>query len=43
VVPSDEFTLACSKLQIEHKAQSATGAPGAASLAGFDLARNQKL
>lgn len=43
VVPSDEFSLACSKLQIEHKAQLPTGAPGAATVAGFDIARNQKL
>lgn len=43
VVPSDEFSLACSKLQIEHKAQSPTGAPGVTTVAGFDIARNQKL
>jgi type VI protein secretion system component Hcp len=43
VVPGDEFSLACSKLQIEHKAQSPTGAAGAATVAGFDIACNQKL
>jgi type VI secretion system secreted protein Hcp len=43
VVPSDEFSLAYSKLQIEHEAQLPTGAAGDSTVAGFDLARNQKL
>jgi type VI secretion system secreted protein Hcp len=43
VIPSDQFSLAYSKLQIEHKAQSPDGAAGDSSVAGFDVARNQKL
>ena len=43
VVPGDEFSLAYSKLQIEHVAQAPTGAAGDATVAGFDVARNQKL
>jgi type VI secretion system secreted protein Hcp len=43
VVPGDEFSLAYAKLQIEHVAQAPTGAAGDATVAGFDVARNQKL
>jgi type VI secretion system secreted protein Hcp len=43
VVPSDEFSLAYSKLEIEHEAQLPTGAAGESTIAGFDLDRNQKL
>jgi type VI secretion system secreted protein Hcp len=43
VVPSDMFSLAYSRLQIEHEAQSPTGSAGAATVAGFDLTRHQPL
>ena len=43
VIPSDQFSLAYSKLQIEHKAQSPSGGAGDSTVAGFDIARNQKL
>ena len=43
VVPGDEFSLAYSKLQIEHVAQAPTGAAGDSTVAGFDVTRNQKL
>jgi len=43
VVPSDEFSLAYSKLEIEHEAQLPTGAAGDSTVAGFELDRNQKL
>ena len=42
-VPSDQFSLAYSKLQIEHKAQSPSGGSGDVTVAGFDVTRNQKL
>lgn len=43
VNPSDGFSLAYAKLQIEHKGQSPTGAVGGTVVAGFDVASNQKL
>lgn len=43
VNPSDGFSLAYAKLQIEHKGQSPTGAAGGTVVAGFDVASNQKL
>lgn len=43
VIPSDQFSLAYSKLQIEHKAQSPSGGAGDSTVAGFDVTRNQKL
>lgn len=42
-IPSDELSLAYSKLQIEHKAISPTGAGGGSTVAGFDVKRNTKL
>jgi|GEM_PF-3765093 len=42
VIPGDGFSLSYPKLQIEHKAQSPTGAAGGSTVAGFDLASNQK-
>ena len=42
-IPSDEFSLAYSKLQIEHKAISPTGAGGGSTVAGFDVKSNTKL
>ena len=43
VIPSDEFSLAYAKLQIEHKAQTPTGAVGGSTVAGFDVKANAKL
>lgn len=43
VMPTDRFSLAYAKLQIEHKGQSPTGAAAGSTITGFDLARNQKL
>lgn len=43
VVPSDQFSLAYSKLQIEHRTQSPSGGVGGSTVAGFDVASNQKL
>lgn len=43
LVPTDQFSLAYSKLQIEHKAQSPSGAAGDTTAAGFDVTANQKL
>lgn len=42
VIPSDQFSLAYSKLQIEHKAQAPTGAAGGSTVAGFDVKANTK-
>ncbi len=42
VVPSDQISLTYSKLQIEHKAQSPSGAAGGSTVFGFDVAANQK-
>ena len=41
VIPSDAFSLAYSKLQIEHEAQSPTGAAGASTAGGFDVTRHK--
>ena len=43
VIPSDAFSLAFAKLQIEHKAQKADGSAGESTVAGFDVRRNTKL
>ena len=42
-IPSDEFSLAFQKLQIEHKAVSPSGAGGGSTVAGFDLKSNAEL
>jgi type VI secretion system secreted protein Hcp len=43
VIPSDQFSLAFSKLQIEHTGQKADGTAGESTVAGFDVRRNTKL
>lgn len=43
VMPTDRFSLAYEKLQLEHKGQSPTGAAGGSTVTGFDLASDQKL
>ena len=42
-VPSDEFSLAFSKMQIEHKAISPASAGGGSTVAGFDVLGDTKL
>jgi len=42
VTPSDEFSLAFSKLKIEHRGQKADAGPGGSTVAGFDVQANTK-